>query len=55
MWGALIAALVLVAFLYAQRKHYEFLERKDQLNSKLGIESDLSESLKEFTEYKKSV
>lgn len=55
MWGAIIAALVISCLLYAQKKHYDFLQRQEELRKGIELDSKISESLKEFTEYKKRV
>jgi hypothetical protein len=56
MWDVVsIMALMIAALLYAQKKHYEYLERKRSLDQTLTLDSELSEMLKEFQDYKKRV
>jgi hypothetical protein len=52
---ALVTPAILVALLYAQRKHYEYLERKLTLEKNAESEARFSDALKEFDAYKKRV
>lgn len=56
MWEWVFAiSLVLGALLYAQRMHYQYLERKGDIEKKVQADASMTEMWKEFQEYKKRV
>lgn len=56
MWELIIITpLVLVAILYAQKKHYEFMERKQGAKRVSEVSAQMEKTLKEFDDYKKRV
>ena len=56
MWELIvIVVFVLVALLYAQDRHYSYLQEKIEWENSLELDAELEKKLKEFDEYKKRV
>lgn len=51
----LIIPSILIWLIYAQKRHYEYLEKKIKMEKNFEINSGLAESMKEFQDYKKRV
>lgn len=56
MWELIIiVALILFALIYAQERHYQFIEEERDNSHSLELDAQLSKTLKEFEDYKKRV
>lgn len=55
-WHIVVITLfILLALLYAQERHYIYLEAKRQAEHDIGLDTDISELRDEFQEYKERV